>query len=739
MPVPKRRRLDRDDSPSDSELGWLRDDSDGSDDAFDYPSGLMDEAKDPEWDSPTKALRRYQQPLTRRDRPGRNQVKQVPALSAGVISDSVTPDPDTGPSLLWDTDPFLDDVTGQTDSSSFPSGPTDASVSRYADAVDSFSAGFCHIEGSIFAVEGWDTHREQTTTHWYHLQYLSIQDEIHVACTCPAGLQNGCIHQVFFKTYDMAPRIQEIDVVSSPTKQTPAVVFIRQRLLDTQDFVTMFSIKSLSSSALKGRAIVTHTGTTPSTGRWKCLKDSGAPCAHIPLAKKALIDLLGADGDELDDEDGWNFSPARSLVTLTQRQPVSYLPILPPLAASLKTDPEPYKRPPPYRDSHSLPFVLSGTSSCPCPSGRTFCNPAAPSVEKNCRIYTLHSVVPAQLRLQQCPTCGPSRRRFIGPDLREIGIFNYNNSILVSHELLDEYTMSYVTSETPFTAYVTIVQHRYALLDATFMGIDLFRSIWFSYASLQAFDNDMQCIRCGPTPETTVWDGITLAFGRKHLSSTLSPPTQLSSSSPHRGKVKPYPKPQLLPNKDARRELRAVVEKGTCNFSGPLSDDEDDEDDMIVDESQLPTNSYLMQVNAVQEALKLECPALAALFLNYYGTVAERRPKSTLAVIRNFFRQIGAEESVLQMVNATSLGHIRSFLANPHHSNLSLLVTVPALYKLLELQPTFEPFIPIIHWIAQRASGTLAALTVEPPLQTASQVANENADWKSVCPFSFPS
>jgi hypothetical protein len=93
-----------------------------------------------------------------------------------------------------------------------------------------------------------------------------------------------------------------------------------------------------------------------------------------------------------------------------------------------------------------------------------------------------------------CPSCPAPQQRYIGPNLQEYGLFNYNNSILVSHKLLDEYTVSFASSETPFTAFVTVLSHRYTVSGTVFMGEDLFQSIWFSYVSLQVFDDDFKCV-----------------------------------------------------------------------------------------------------------------------------------------------------------------------------------------------------------------------------------------------------
>lgn len=63
----------------------------------------------------------------------------------------------------------------------------------------------------------------------------------------------------------------------------------------------MFSVKGISTSELKGRAIVTHTGVEPSGGTWKCSKhSSGEVCVHVKQSFELFQGAIGEDGQELD-------------------------------------------------------------------------------------------------------------------------------------------------------------------------------------------------------------------------------------------------------------------------------------------------------------------------------------------------------------------------------------------------------------------------------------------------------
>jgi hypothetical protein len=81
----------------------------------------------------------------------------------------------------------------------------------------------------------------------------------------------------------------------------PVVMFQRRPVLSMPDFVTTFSVKSFLSSTLKGRAIVSHTGTSASSGVWRCTKDSGTnACPHVTSAQKVLEDMLGPGNNKVD-------------------------------------------------------------------------------------------------------------------------------------------------------------------------------------------------------------------------------------------------------------------------------------------------------------------------------------------------------------------------------------------------------------------------------------------------------
>ncbi|KAF8877541.1 hypothetical protein BD779DRAFT_1475196 [Infundibulicybe gibba] len=243
--------------------------------------------------------------------------------------------------------------------------------------------------------------------------------------------------------------------------------------------------------SLKSRAVVTFKGNDSGNGSWVCDREAVQNCAHINACRHALQKYVHVDIEAMD-------SGVREGDALV------------------------YER---NARTHHCSLSLVTAS------------------EWQYHTYSFPSVV----ETQACRLCN---HRFIGPDCQELGIFNFNNQVMFTHEILDDYTSNYTTSETPFAAWVAILARRYTIHETggAFVSEKMFRSIWFAYVKLQYLGNDMICPRCGPCPETTIWDGVTLAFNRKHLLPTLEPPTTLHERAISRDKTCYHPGQQLIPD-----------------------------------------------------------------------------------------------------------------------------------------------------------------------------------------------
>jgi hypothetical protein len=212
---------------------------------------------------------------------------------------------------------------------------------------------------------------------------------------------------------------------------------------------------------------------------------------------------------------------------------ISHLPVHPPLWAALPDDPLTYPRAQPLRAVPGI-LELNEASHCCCISIGSAYSPLRPSEHHSCTIYALTGAHCTQIELQLCPLCPRALRRFIGPETWDSGIFNFNNRILFTHDLLDEYTSAYTSSETPFVGWVSTVSHRYTNHNSErpFVTEKMFRAVWFSYIQLQHLETVLQCHACGPMPQDTIWDGVTLAFSQKHLLPSLQPPYSFTRKFP---------------------------------------------------------------------------------------------------------------------------------------------------------------------------------------------------------------
>ncbi|KAJ3567221.1 hypothetical protein NP233_g6511 [Leucocoprinus birnbaumii] len=372
-------------------------------------------------------------------------------------------------------------------------------------------AGFDQISKNLCVVQGWDGSKQQAMSTQYHLQFILVGSELKTACQCP---KHKCVHQQFIQEYQ--DECLTMDSQSSYLSDPKVVLFYREMVID-EKYKHIFSVTTNSKSNPMNRTIVTYEGSDTGEGTWMCSKDSKehichiGPCTHIKSSRSALSGILGMEISDISVGADLCFT----IHHLDQLLAISYLPILPPVWATLPSDSQLYPQPTPIHSIQSNHcFRLSETLTCACSrTQHAVYDPNCPVTQQKATLYTLLGTFPCSIELQACPQCPPQRRSFIGPDLREFGVFNYNNSTFVTHDLLDEYTAVFTTLETPFDSWCKVTNACYCYSQSQFMGQDLFCSCWFSYARLQEYENDFQCPRCGPFPENVIWDGVSLAFG----------------------------------------------------------------------------------------------------------------------------------------------------------------------------------------------------------------------------------
>ncbi len=309
---------------------------------------------------------------------------------------------------------------------------------------------------------------------------------------------------------------------------------------------------------------------------------------------------------------------------------------MPPLWCSLPGDPNLYERPEPMEGSPGI-IRLEESSRCMC--GAQY-NPDLPILCVPCIIYGASRAVEAKIEVQRCPTCYWRRRRYIGPDGRERGLFNWRNQTLFTHDLLDEYTIAYTTSETPFKAWVSVINGRYETYRSRhrFVSAGLFRSAWCSFASLQDFSNDMTCSICGPNPEDIIWDGVTVAFGKRRILPSLKPPTTTSESSPIREKIHYYPDQQLIPD----RETRQLVLSALVSHEKLRKEDNTEVDIHEADQATARQQEYIEAISAAEERLMGVNMGLRTVFAQKIGSL--RGTTSPAPAYLELFRQVRVQQ-----------------------------------------------------------------------------------------------
>ena len=243
----------------------------------------------------------------------------------------------------------------------------------------------------------------------------------------------------------------------------------------------------------------------------------------------------------------------------------------------------------------------------------------------------------SKIEVQGCKSCN---RRRIGPDCRDFGLFNWNNRIIFTHDLLDEYTSAFTSSETPFTAWVTVVSRRYTNYSSAhpFVTEYMFRTAWFAYAKLQGFTNDMACPTCGPSPENTIWDGVTLAFHQKHLIPSLRPPTTISEHSVLRDKCRYIRSQQCLIDKHARKLIRTAIMSRPHDlkyppFHGQTREIETDDAMVAMVSGPTPDDQTVTDISEYTENVTIAITKLrevnggaADIFTKWYGPEAHHAP-----------------------------------------------------------------------------------------------------------------
>ena len=299
-------------------------------------------------------------------------------------------------------------------------------------------------------------------------------------------------------------------------------------------------------------------------------------------------------------------------------------------------------------------------------------NPFIPTERRPCIIYDLREAWKSTIDLQKCAIC---KVRYVGPDCRRIGLFNWNNRVLIAHHLLDEYTSAFTTSETPFAVWITVASRRYETKNPdgiAFLSEKMFRAAWFSYTRLLQLEGNMLCPKCGPTPKAVIFDGVSLAFNRKNVLESLRPPMTIHRDSAIRPNVIRAKRLQCIPDAELRKLIRRIItgpsltkvdvalrDSGVEPSAGHASEDEishesgssEEEDVRLRNETwrkaaALQKNKILLErfklIPQVVEKLKIINMDLGTLFDRHFGVDSVIQRRITPPVYSKLFIQVSS-------------------------------------------------------------------------------------------------
>ncbi|KAG2028938.1 hypothetical protein BDR03DRAFT_819427, partial [Suillus americanus] len=392
----------------------------------------------------------------------------------------------------------------------------------YWDALVAADAVF-RISADLWVLQDWDGDEEVLKLgSYFHVVYLPRSDDKYgVACMCPRWkAAHACIHQdtlcSFINTLHCLPLI-------APFPAPPAVLLQLTPFNDKY----IFSCASAVGRYESGKRVIV---SLQQDGRWHC--------HSCPFALAAGLMTNMQDGHQMDVADD---------------------------AAG---------------DEESAVLVRAAQYSSQCVCGLSMTQAvlqghSGPRVLKQAVLYGLTARRTVTIELLPCPVCCHSRRH-IGPDLRDHGIFNWNNTMLFLHELLNAYTNSYTASETPFSAFCLTVRRSYqdAGDENSFCSDDTFVRVWFAFTRRQSLDSGMQCPTCGSSPDIVIADGVSLGTHVSKLTKLISPPTFVDERSERVESISSYRARCLpaIPQKDIRSIVNKMLDATVTHIPDILPD-----------------------------------------------------------------------------------------------------------------------------------------------------------------------
>lgn len=205
-------------------------------------------------------------------------------------------------------------------------------------------------------------------------------------------------------------------------------------------------------------------------GRWHCQSCRySETCKHRPHAVAyaasagfmLVSPTMGMQEQSDDAENALLVNAATQIDGIVEiHNAVSYCNVLPPHWCLLPSE-SAYNAP--HLSPNTSSFSLDGSTRCVC--GIMFADvtnypPYRAMLVKTAVIFGLTKSTPVSIELLPCPVCQHPHRS-LGADLGTQGLFNWNNEMLFTHELLNAFMNMFTASETPFSAFCTTVKWAY--------------------------------------------------------------------------------------------------------------------------------------------------------------------------------------------------------------------------------------------------------------------------------------
>ncbi|ORY41974.1 hypothetical protein BCR33DRAFT_698914 [Rhizoclosmatium globosum] len=388
---------------------------------------------------------------------------------------------------------------------------------------------------------------------WVHITYISANSQTDVLCSCTKS--NGeCDHSRTFRAILANPQLfsfppllnqvdspHDIDIVQFYTDESTLYFSVAPEVKQLHRVVVTAETKDLMDNKIILSCTSCHLSVKHKT------------CFHTRLVETALYEDLECQ----------TIGPRRHLSARHERKPISFSRIPPPKSLFLDQDVDIFgdlaHKSRVFDDVE--PLLLDNTSRCRCGELFDSCRPIETITAK---LFTEIGAVNKNVEVQRCPKCNPSVNSnkwegWIGPDGCDRGIFNWNNHFLYTHQLLNEYTISFAESEETLGGFCRKMKSKYVDQGSNFAftNAKTFTKVWFAFRGIQNLSLVI-CPKCGIHPKIVVGDGISLAYPLRFKTGLLHAPTTTNEFSSVKQNVRRWPSSPIC-NREVRKCLRVSV------------------------------------------------------------------------------------------------------------------------------------------------------------------------------------